>query len=202
MKLWDGQRSCEYRVVVVSTAAWYLQGHLIYHPRPYTPVVLAALRRTSLRLPMTRPRDHKWHFICRRTIAPRTHLRRCGYCSMVMAPSFGMARHLSPGLKTPTGFLLIDYPGYGKCAGRSSRDAIVASLKLRQTPCSAIPLCAPRCRALPQGTGLFPGGGCGAGARHTLSYAAHCAPRAFYEHPRHRVTPRGVADYDLAPGTV
>ena len=30
-------------LVVVSTAAWYLQGYLIYHPRPYTPVVLATL---------------------------------------------------------------------------------------------------------------------------------------------------------------
>ena len=35
--------------------------------------------------------------------------------------------HLSPGLKTHRGFLLIAYPGYGKCAGRSSRHAIIAS---------------------------------------------------------------------------
>jgi pimeloyl-ACP methyl ester carboxylesterase len=37
--------------------------------------------------------------------------------------------HLSPGLKTHRGFLLIDYPGYGKCAGRSSRHAIIASFE-------------------------------------------------------------------------
>jgi pimeloyl-ACP methyl ester carboxylesterase len=37
--------------------------------------------------------------------------------------------HLSPRLKTHRGFLLIDYPGYGKCAGRSSRNAIIASFE-------------------------------------------------------------------------
>jgi len=37
--------------------------------------------------------------------------------------------HLPRGLQTQTGFLLIDYPGYGKCTGRSSRDAIIASFE-------------------------------------------------------------------------
>src|SRR5213076_3156404 len=30
-------------LLVASLAAWYLQGYLIYHPRPYSPGVLAAL---------------------------------------------------------------------------------------------------------------------------------------------------------------
>jgi pimeloyl-ACP methyl ester carboxylesterase len=37
--------------------------------------------------------------------------------------------HLPQGLKTSAGFLFVDYPGYGKCAGRSTRNAIIASFE-------------------------------------------------------------------------
>ena len=33
-------------LVAASTAAWYLQGYLIYHPRPYAPLALTALPAT------------------------------------------------------------------------------------------------------------------------------------------------------------
>src|SRR5215475_8265684 len=38
-------------LVVASTAAWYLQGYLIYHPRPYAPVVLTTLPPQLVEMP-------------------------------------------------------------------------------------------------------------------------------------------------------
>ena len=89
-----------------------------------------------------------------------------------------MARHLSPGLKTPTGFLLIDYPGYGKCAGRSSRDAILRLLKRAQTLLQRHPAVRPAVERSLNGAGLFPGGGCGAGlaTRYPTQHIVLLAP--------------------------
>ena len=117
-------------LVVVSTAAWYLQGHLIYHPRPYAPVVLAALPPHLVEIAYDTAQGPQVAFYLPPHDSP-THAPEALWVLFHGNGSLALEwlEHLSPGLKTPTGFLLIDYPGYGKCAGRSSRDAIVASFE-------------------------------------------------------------------------
>jgi pimeloyl-ACP methyl ester carboxylesterase len=116
-------------LVVVSTAAWYLQGYLIYHPRPYAPVVLAALPPHLVEIAYDTVQGPQVAFYLPHdspTPAPEAlWVFFHGNGSLALE----WLEHLPPGLKTHTGFLLIDYPGYGKCTGRSSRDAIIASFE-------------------------------------------------------------------------
>ena len=116
-------------LVVVSTAAWYLQGYLIYHPRPYAPVVLAALPPHLVEIAYDTVQGPQVAFYLPHdspTPAPEAlWVLFHGNGSLALE----WLEYLPPGLKTHTGFLLIDYPGYGKCTGRSSRDAIIASFE-------------------------------------------------------------------------
>ncbi len=116
-------------LVVVSTAAWYLQGYLMYHPRPYAPVVLAALPPHLVEIAYDTVQGPQVAFYLPHdspTPAPEAlWVLFHGNGSLALE----WLEYLPPGLKTHTGFLLIDYPGYGKCTGRSSRDAIIASFE-------------------------------------------------------------------------
>jgi pimeloyl-ACP methyl ester carboxylesterase len=117
-------------LVVVSTAAWYLQGYLIYHPRPYTPVMLAALPSHLVEVAYNTAQGAQVAFY----LPPHDSPTQAPEALWVLFHGNGSLAlewlvHLPRGLKTPTGFLLIDYPGYGKCAGRSSRHAIIASFE-------------------------------------------------------------------------
>ena len=117
-------------LVVVSTAAWYLQGYLIYHPRPYTPVVLATLPPHLVEIAYDTAQGAQVAFY----LPPHDSTRHAPEALWVLFHGNGSLAlewlvHLPRGLKTQTGFLLIDYPGYGKCTGRSSRDAIITSFE-------------------------------------------------------------------------
>ena len=117
-------------LVVVSTAAWYLQGYLIYHPRPYAPVVLAALPPHLVEIAYDTAQGPQVAFY----LPPHDSPTPAPEALWVLFHGNGSLalewlENLLLGLKTHTGFLLIDYPGYGKCTGRSSRDAIIASFE-------------------------------------------------------------------------
>jgi len=117
-------------LVVVSTAAWYLQGHLIYHPRPYTPVVLAAFPLHLVDIAYDTAQGPQVAFYLPPHASP-TYAPEALWVLFHGNGSLALEwlEYLPPGLKTQTGFLLIDYPGYGKCTGRSSRDAIIMSFE-------------------------------------------------------------------------
>jgi uncharacterized protein len=117
-------------LVVVSTAAWYLQGYLIYHPRPYAPVVLATLPPHLVEIAYDTAQGSQVAFYLPPHDSP-THAPEALWVLFHGNGSLALEWlvHLPRGLTTPTGFLLIDYPGYGKCTGRSSRDAIIASFE-------------------------------------------------------------------------
>ena len=117
-------------LVVVSTAAWYLQGYLIYHPRPYTPVVLATLPPHLAEIAYDTAQGAQVAFYLPPHDSP-THAPEALWVLFHGNGSLALEwlGHLPRGLKTQTGFLLIDYPGYGKCTGRSSRDAIITSFE-------------------------------------------------------------------------
>jgi uncharacterized protein len=117
-------------LVVVSTAAWYLQGYLIYHPRPYAPVVLAALPPRLVEIAYDTAQGPQVAFYLPPHDSP-THALEALWVLFHGNGSLALEwlEYLLPGPKTHTGFLLIDYPGYGKCTGRSSRDAIIASFE-------------------------------------------------------------------------
>jgi pimeloyl-ACP methyl ester carboxylesterase len=117
-------------LVVVSTAAWYLQGYLIYHPRPYAPVVLAALPPRLVEIAYDTAQGPQVAFYLPPHDSP-THAPKGLWVLFHGNGSLALEwlEHRLPGLKTHMGFLLIDYPGYGKCTGRSSRDAIIASFE-------------------------------------------------------------------------
>jgi pimeloyl-ACP methyl ester carboxylesterase len=117
-------------LVVVSTAAWCLQGYLIYHPRPYAPVVLAALPPHLVEIAYDTAQGPQVAFY----LPPHDSPTQTPEALWVLFHGNGSLalewlEHRLPSLKTHTGFLLIDYPGYGKCTGRSSRDAIIASFE-------------------------------------------------------------------------
>jgi len=117
-------------LVVVSTAAWFLQGYLIYHPRPYAPVVLAALPPHLVEIAYDTAQGPQVAFYLPPYDRP-THPPEALWVLFHGNGSLALEwlEHLLPGLETHMGFLLIDYPGYGKCTGRSSRDAIIASFE-------------------------------------------------------------------------
>jgi len=117
-------------LVVVSTAAWCLQGYLLYHPRPYAPVVLAALPPHLVEIAYDTAQGPQVAFYLPPHDNP-THNPEGLWVLFHGNGSLALEwlEHRLPGLKTHMGFLLIDYPGYGKCTGRSSRDAIIASFE-------------------------------------------------------------------------
>jgi pimeloyl-ACP methyl ester carboxylesterase len=117
-------------LVVVSTAAWYLQGYLIYHPRPYASVVLAALPPHLVEIAYDTGQGAQVAFYLPPHDSP-THAPETLWVLFHGNGSLALEWlvYLPRGLKTQTGFLLIDYPGYGKCTGRSSRDAIITSFE-------------------------------------------------------------------------
>ena len=117
-------------LVVVSTAVWYLQGYLIYHPRPYAPVMLAALPPHLVEIAYDTAQGSQVAFYLPPHDSP-THAPETLWVLFHGNGSLALEWlvHLPRGRKTHTGFLLIDYPGYGKCIGRSSRDAIIASFE-------------------------------------------------------------------------
>ena len=109
---------------------WYLQGYLIYHPRPYAPVVLAALPPHLVEIAYDTAQGPQVAFY----LPPHDNPAHTPEALWVLFHGNGSLalewlEHRLPGLKTHTGFLLIDYPGYGKCTGRSSRDTIIASFE-------------------------------------------------------------------------
>jgi pimeloyl-ACP methyl ester carboxylesterase len=107
-----------------------LQGYLIYHPRPYAPVVLAALPPHLVEIAYDTAQGSQVAFYLPPHDSP-THAPEALWVLFHGNGSLALEwlEHLPRGLKTHTGFLLIDYPGYGKCTGRSSRDAIIASFE-------------------------------------------------------------------------
>jgi pimeloyl-ACP methyl ester carboxylesterase len=115
-------------LVVLSAAAWYLQGYLIYHPRPYASSVLAARPPHLVEIAYDTAQGSQVAFY----LPPDSPMHAPEALWVLFHGNGSLAlewlEHLPRG-KTPTGFLLIDYPGYGKCAGRSSRDAIIASFE-------------------------------------------------------------------------
>jgi pimeloyl-ACP methyl ester carboxylesterase len=117
-------------LVAASTVAWYLQGYLIYHPRPYAPVVLAALPPRLVEIPYDTAQGPQVAFYLPPHNSP-THAPKALWVLFHGNASLALEwlMHLSPGRQTHAGFLFIDYPGYGKCAGRSSRNAIIASFE-------------------------------------------------------------------------
>jgi pimeloyl-ACP methyl ester carboxylesterase len=117
-------------LVAASTAAWYLQGYLIYHPRPYAPLALTALPARLVEVAYDTAQGPQVAFYLPPPGSPTPEPRALwvlfhGNASLALE----WLVHLPPGLKTPAGFLFVDYPGYGKCAGRSARDAIIASFE-------------------------------------------------------------------------
>jgi pimeloyl-ACP methyl ester carboxylesterase len=117
-------------LVAASTAAWYLQGYLIYHPRPYTPLGLTALPPRLIEIAYDTAEGPQTAFYLPPPESPTSAPRALwvlfhGNASLALE----WLAYLPAGHKTPAGFLFIDYPGYGKCAGRSSRDAIIASFE-------------------------------------------------------------------------
>jgi pimeloyl-ACP methyl ester carboxylesterase len=117
-------------LAAVSTAAWYLQGYLIYHPRPYAPVVLGALPPHLVEIAYDTAQGPQVAFY----LPPHASPTYAPEALWVLFHGNGSLAlewlvHLPRGLKAQTGFLLIDYPGYGKCTGRSSRDTIITSFE-------------------------------------------------------------------------
>ena len=191
-------------LVVVSTAAWYLQGYLIYHPRPYTPVVLAALPPHLVEIAYDTAQGSQVAFYLPPHDSP-THAPEALWVLFHGNASLALdwLVHLPRGLKTQKGFLLIDYPGYGKCTGRSSRDAIIASFEAAlQTLQQRYLAVRPAVEQLPQCAWLLPWCGCGPGTCHPPRHAAYCASCTLHQHARYCLTHGGMADHGLAPGTV
>jgi len=117
-------------LVVASTAAWYLQRYLIYHPRPYASVTLTALPLHLVELAYGTAQGPQVAFY----LPPRDSLTHAPEALWVLfhgnaSLALEWLAHLPSGRQTNAGFLFIDYPGYGKSTGRSSRDAIVASFE-------------------------------------------------------------------------
>jgi uncharacterized protein len=117
-------------LVAACTAAWYLQGYLLYHPRPYAPLVLTALPPRLVEIAYNTAQGPQVAFYLPPPGSPTPVPEMLwvlfhGNASLALE----WLAHLPPGLKTPAGFLFVDYPGYGKCAGRSARDAIIASFE-------------------------------------------------------------------------
>jgi len=117
-------------LLVASVAAWYLQGSLIYHPHPYAPVVLAALPPSLVEIAYDTAQGLQNAFYLPPYGGPSNAPDALwvlfhGNASLALE----WLVHLRPASKTHTGFFFIDYPGYGKCAGHSSRDAIIASFE-------------------------------------------------------------------------
>jgi uncharacterized protein len=117
-------------LVAASTAAWYLQGYLIYHPRPYAPVVLATLPPRLVEVAYDTAQGPQVAFYLPPYDSP-THVPKALWVLFHGNASLALdwLMYLPPGRQTPAGFLFMDYPGYGKCAGHSSRDAIIASFE-------------------------------------------------------------------------
>ena len=117
-------------LVAASTAAWYLQGYLIYHPRPYAPVVLAAFPPRLVEIAYDTAQGPQVAFYLPPHDSP-THRPKALWVLFHGNASLALdwLMYLPPGHQTHAGFLFMDYPGYGKCAGRSSRDAIIASFE-------------------------------------------------------------------------
>src|SRR4029453_13916521 len=102
-------------LVVVSPAAGDLQGFLIYHPRPYAPVVLAALPPHLVEIAYDTAQGPQVAFYLppyHRPKHPPEALWVLFHGNGSLALEWLENLHLD--LKTHTGFLLIDYPGYGK----------------------------------------------------------------------------------------
>ncbi len=117
-------------LLVASVAAWYLQGYMIYHPRPYAPVVLAAFPPSLVEIAYDTAQGPQHAFYLPPYGGPTNAPEALwvlfhGNASLALE----WLVHLRPVPRTHTGFLFIDYPGYGKCAGRSARDAIIASFE-------------------------------------------------------------------------
>ena len=117
-------------LVAASTAAWYWQGSFIYHPRPYAPLALTALPPRLVEIAYDTAQGPQVAFYLPPYGSPTPAPRALwvffhGNASLALE----WLVHLPPGLQTPAGFLFVDYPGYGRCAGRSTRHAIIASFE-------------------------------------------------------------------------
>ena len=117
-------------LVMASTAAWYLQGYLIYHPRPYAPGALAALPPRLVELAYDTAQGPQVAFY----LPPHECPPHAPETLWVLFHGNGSLAlewlaYLPAERQSHTGFLFIDYPGYGKSAGRSSRNAIIASFE-------------------------------------------------------------------------
>lgn len=109
--------------VLLAVVLYFMQDYLIYHPRPYTPAVLqqlptglVALRDGDSLVGFYRPpRDGG---------APQ-HLWFCfgGNADQALSWDAFADEQARPG----TGFLLMEYPGYGACAGKSSPATMLAA---------------------------------------------------------------------------
>lgn len=113
--------------VVLVAALWWFQDRLIYMPRPYTQAQLANLQATVTPLIADTAQGRQTGFYCRAHAAAglpsRIWLVFSGNAAQALAwESFAVAYP-----RAQEAFLLIDYPGYGACAGRPSPPAILAS---------------------------------------------------------------------------
>lgn len=109
--------------VLVAILLYFFQAHLIYHPRPYTPAVLqhlptglVALRDGDSLVGFYRPpRDG----------GEARHLWFCfgGNADQAMGWDAFADEHARAG----TGFLLLEYPGYGACGGKPSPSTMLAA---------------------------------------------------------------------------
>jgi hypothetical protein len=124
-------------LVILAAVSWiyFSQHSMIYHPRPYTGGY-AAVARNCVQLDYTEPFGRQTAFyIPSRDPAPkRVWLAFCGNGSLALDWTGLLSRFPS----NADGFLLIDYPGYGRNAGyatigstRATADAALKALASR-----------------------------------------------------------------------
>lgn len=113
--------------LVLFAALWWFQERLIYLPRPYVPARLANLPAPLAPLSVDTAQGRQTAFYCRPRSGAALPTRVWLVFSGNAAQALGWEAFALGSPHADHGFLLIDYPGYGACAGRPSPAAILAS---------------------------------------------------------------------------
>jgi pimeloyl-ACP methyl ester carboxylesterase len=113
--------------MLLAAALWWFQDRLIYLPRPYLPAQLAGLPANVTPLVVATAAGSQTGFY----VSPRAPggppTRVWLMFSGNAAQALGWEAFAAGYPREREAFLLIDYPGYGACAGRPSPEAILAS---------------------------------------------------------------------------
>jgi len=114
-------------LALIAIAAWFFfaQHSMIYHPRPYTAAYAKVLPTNGLEIEYSLPFGKQTAFYVgtRHDAVKRVWIAFCGNGSLALDWVWVFQGYPSNG----DGFLLVDYPGYGKSSGYASIDSTRAA---------------------------------------------------------------------------